>query len=72
MTHPLAHRLAATAPDWARRPLLAWDRDELTWRLPFVTDAATGPVMEHGRPSPKLPIPPPATKEQRNAACARP
>ena len=37
MTHPLAHRLAAGAPDWARRPMLAWDRDELNRRRPFVT-----------------------------------
>lgn len=50
MTHPLARRLAAGAPDWARRPLLAWDRDELTRRQPSVTDAATGPAMEQGRP----------------------
>lgn len=37
MTHPLAHRLAAGAPDWARRPLRAWDRDEFTRREPFIT-----------------------------------
>ena len=37
MTHPLAQRLAAGAPDWARRPMLAWDRDELSRRRPFVT-----------------------------------
>ena len=37
MTHPLARRLAAGAPDWARRPMLAWDRDELSRRRPFVT-----------------------------------
>ena len=37
MTHPLARRLAAGAPDWARRPMLAWDHDELSRRRPFVT-----------------------------------
>lgn len=37
MTHALARRLAAGAPDWANRPMLAWDRDELSRRRPFVT-----------------------------------
>ena len=35
VTHPLAHRLTADAPDWARRPLRAWDRDALARREPF-------------------------------------
>ena len=30
-------RLTAGAPDWARRPLRAWNRDELARREPFIT-----------------------------------
>jgi len=30
-------RLTAGAPDWARRPLRAWDRDELAGLEPFIT-----------------------------------